>query len=226
MIMELVGTLIPTLPHEQLISMLNEQLHENEVNRIKGISNKDQAFRSATGSLLLAKMVCRISGYPVSSISIHRYSNGKPFLPDFPNLHFNISHTDNIAVLAINSRPIGIDIERVTPARMAIADRFFSKDEKEMLNQCPSESERDKLFFELWTARESFVKAIGIGIFSSMEQFAPQQNASGWQVTQEGTGQWNIRHYKFMSDYIVALCSKSPIFPEEIEQIEFKTLFD
>ena len=223
--MELVATLIPDLPHEKLISMLNEQIEENEVNRIMGITNNDHALRSAAGSLLLAHMVCRISGYPVPSISIHRYPNGKPFLPDFPNLHFNISHTDKLAILAIDSHLIGVDIESISTARMAVADRFFSKSEREMLNSCP-QSQRDSLFFELWTARESFVKAIGIGIFSSMGLFEPERVASGWQINHAETGLWNIRHYKFMSDYIVALCSKNKVFPEAIEQIEFMSLFD
>lgn len=223
--MELVATLIPDLPHKELISMLNQQIEENEVNRIMGITNKDHAFRSAAGSLLLAQMVCRISGYPVSSISIHRYPNGKPFLPDFPNLHFNITHTDHLAVLAIDTRLVGVDIEKVSTARMAVANRFFSESEKEMLNQCPID-QRNSLFFELWTIRESFVKAIGCGIFGTRGDFIPERNESGWQVNHTDTGLWNIKHYNLFSDYIVALCSKSQVFPEAIEQIEFMKLFD
>ena len=223
--MELVATVIPDLAHEELITMLNQQIEENEVNRIMGIANKDHAFRSAAGSLLLAQMVCRISGYPVSSISIHRYPNGKPFLPDFPNLHFNITHTDHLAVLAIDNHLVGVDIEKVNVARMAVANRFFSEEEKEMLNNCP-EDQRNQLFYKLWTIRESFVKAIGIGIFGTMGDFCPELNASGWQVKHTDTGIWNIRHYNLYEDYLVALCSKNPVFPEEIEMIDFMKLFD
>ena len=223
--MELVATLIPDLPHEKLISMLNDQMEVNEVNRIMGITNNDHAFRSAAGSLLLAHMVCRISGYPVSSISIHRYPNGKPFLPDFPNLHFNITHTDHLAVLAIDDQLVGIDVEKVSTARMAVADRFFSNNEIEMLNKCPK-NQRDHLFFELWTGRESFVKAIGVGIFNSMGQYTIARNALDWQINHSETGLWNIRHYKLMSDYIVALCSKNQVFPETIEEIKFMSLLD
>jgi len=223
--MELVATLIPDLPHKELISMLNHQIEENEVNRIMGITNESHAFRSAAGSLLLAQMVCRISGYPVSSISIHRYPNGKPFLPDFPNLHFNITHTDHLAVLAIDTKLVGVDIEKVSTARMAVANRFFSESEKEMLKKC-SGKKRDKLFFELWTIRESFVKAIGCGIFGTMGDFAPELNELGWHVNHEGTGLWNVKHYNLASDYLVALCSKKEVFPEAIEMIDFMKLFD
>jgi len=223
--MELVATIIPDFPQKELISMLNEQIEENEVNRIMSITNKNHAFRSAAGSLLLAQMVCRISGYPVSSISIHRYPNGKPFLPDFPNLHFNITHTDHIAVLAIDTKLVGIDIEKVSTARMAIANRFFSESEKEMLNTCTA-NQRDRLFFELWTIRESFVKAIGIGIFGTMGDFAPEKNETGWQVNHADTGLWNIKHYNLSAEYIVALCSKKQEFPEAIEMIDFMKLFD
>ena len=223
--MELVATKIPDLPLDELNSMLEKQIEGNEVNRIMGITNKDHAFRSAAGSLLLAQMVCRISGYPVSSISIHRYPNGKPFLPDFPNLHFNITHTDHLAVLAIDTHLVGVDIEKVSVARMAIANRFFSDSEKEILNNCPDD-QRDLLFYKLWTIRESFVKAIGIGIFGTMGDFSPELNESVWQVNHSDSGLWNIRHYKLESDYLVALCSKNPVFPEEIELIDFMNLFD
>jgi 4'-phosphopantetheinyl transferase len=223
--MELVATLIPDLPHKELISMLNEEIEENEVNRIMSITNKDQAFRSAAGSLLLAQMVCRISGYPVSSISIHRYPNGKPFLPDFPNLHFNITHTDHLAVLAIDTHLVGVDIEKVSNARMAVANRFFSDSEKEMLKKS-SKVKRDQLFYELWTIRESFVKAIGCGIFGTMGDFKPERDASGWHVDHADTGLWNIKHYNLFSDYSVALCSKNEVFPETIEMIDFMKLFD
>ena len=223
--MELVATLIPNLPHKKLISMLNQQIEENEVNRIMSITNEDHAFRSAAGSLLLAQMVCRISGYPVSSISIHRYPNGKPFLPDFPNLHFNITHTHHLAVLAIDTKLVGVDIEKVSKARMAVAKRFFSESEKEMLNACTAD-QRDKLFFELWTIRESFVKAIGCGIFGTMGDFTPEKNGSVWQVNHIESGLWNIKHYNLSTDYLVALCSKSQEFPEAIEMIDFMKLFD
>jgi 4'-phosphopantetheinyl transferase len=223
--MELVATLIPDLPHKELISMLNKQIEENEVNRIMGIANKDHAFRSAAGSLLLAQMVCRISGYPVSSISIHRYPNGKPFLPDFPNLHFNITHTDHLAVLAIDTHLVGVDIEKVASARMAVANRFFSESEKQILKKC-SPKKRDRLFFELWTIRESYVKAIGIGIFGTMGDFKPELTASGWQVNHPDTGSWNVNHYTLNSDYLVALCTKNKVFPEAIEMIDFMRLFD
>ena len=223
--MELVATIIPDLPHDELISMLEKQIEENEVNRIMGITNKDHAFRSAAGSLLLAQMVCRISGYPVSSISIHRYPNGKPFLPDFPNLHFNITHTDHLAVLAIDTNLVGVDIEKVGKARMAVANRFFCETEKEMLNDCPEE-ERNLLFYKLWTIRESFVKTIGVGVFGTMGDFSPELNEPGWQVKHSNTGLWNIRHYNLLPDYIVALCSKNQVFPKEIEMIDFMKLFD
>jgi len=223
--MELVATIIPDLPHHELISMLNQQIEENEVNRIMGITNESHAFRSAAGSLLLAQMVCRISGYPVSSISIHRYSNGKPFLPDFPNLHFNITHTDHLAVLAIDTKLVGVDIEKVSTARMAVANRFFSESEKAMLKNC-SGKKRDRLFFELWTIRESFVKAIGVGIFGSMGDFTPEKNESGWQVNHTETGLWNVKHYNLEKDYLVALCSKKNEFPDKIEIIDFMKLFD
>ncbi len=223
--MILVTTIIPDTPHDLFLSKLEMHLHKEEVNRIKSINNIVQAQRSGVGSLLVAHIVNRISGVPSRAINMHRYSSGKPFLPDFPNLHYNISHTANMVVASIGDHPTGVDIEAISTARMPIAKRFFSKAELKMLEQC-KETDRDALFFELWTARESFAKATGTGIFASIGHFIPEKITDDWQVNDE-TGIWTIRHYRYGEKFIIALCiAKDKEFPGTIETIGIEKLWD
>ena len=42
-------------------------------------------------------------------------SLGKPWFPEFPEVHFNLSHTGGAVLAALSDRPVGVDIERIRP---------------------------------------------------------------------------------------------------------------
>ena len=98
---------------------------------------------------------------------------GKPLLrepsPVSP-LQFNLSHSQEYALYGFTyNRPIGVDLEylREMPDLIKIARRFFSTRESELLSRTNNES-RAKLFFQLWTAKEAYLKAIGTGLSGSL----------------------------------------------------------
>jgi 4'-phosphopantetheinyl transferase len=66
-------------------------------------------------------------------------------------------------------QPVGIDVERVREANLRVAQRFHPR-ELERIMQTPS-PERDGAFFEIWTAKESFLKAVGVGISVALNSF-------------------------------------------------------
>jgi 4'-phosphopantetheinyl transferase len=80
-------------------------------------------------------------------------------------LSFNVSHTDGIVVLAITStNALGVDVETVhREAPYDVASQHFSAHEYAALKALP-ESLRRRRFFELWTLKESYVKARGLGL--------------------------------------------------------------
>jgi 4'-phosphopantetheinyl transferase len=94
--------------------------------------------------------------------------------PGVPPLRFNLSHTLGMAVCAVTlDRDIGVDVESVErrcQAR-AIADRFFAPAEVEGLRDGPAERRRVR-FFELWTLKEAYVKARGVGLKIPLRRFA------------------------------------------------------
>ena len=101
---------------------------------------------------------------------------GKPELEEIETasgLRFNLSHSDDIAVLAVaRGFNVGVDIERVKPnaATEDIARRFFSSGEVELLLNQP-ENERDEAFFRCWTRKEAYIKARGKGMSIPLDQF-------------------------------------------------------
>lgn len=88
---------------------------------------------------------------------------GKPYLPDYPKIHFNISHSGNLAVCAIGNSPLGIDAEQIRPVRSPAVRRILAEEERQYLEHCPK-SEQDLEFFRFWTLKESYVKALGTGL--------------------------------------------------------------
>ena len=102
-------------------------------------------------------------------------SHGKPVLAShsYPNpLSFNLSHSGAFALFAITPcRSIGIDMELVRHDIdvLGIARRFFSKTEISSIEQA-HKSKLHETFFQYWTRKEAFLKAIGKGISFLMEK--------------------------------------------------------
>lgn len=102
--------------------------------------------------------------------------HGKPKIADeidYNYLKFNLSHSHGLALYAVSlGREIGIDIERVRTnlSFEKIAKRFFSPLEFQMLSAL-SPSERIEGFFNCWTRKEAYIKAIGEGLSIPLDQF-------------------------------------------------------
>jgi len=105
-------------------------------------------------------------------INFNKYN--KPFLSDYPDFHFNISHSGNYVMLGFSRYPLGVDIERIVTYNkstiMKLAKIVFHKTEVQLLLQ-QIENEAQFLFTKLWSIKESFIKAIGKGFYADTKSF-------------------------------------------------------
>ena len=86
-------------------------------------------------------------------------------LVDGDGLEFSWAHSGGVGVLAVTrGRDVGVDVERIEPRRALgpIADQLFAADEAAELRSLPEER-RIRRFFELWTQKEAYAKALGTG---------------------------------------------------------------
>lgn len=97
--------------------------------------------------------------------------NGKPYLADMPQIHFNLSHSGDYAAAAFSSREVGIDIECERKNGRKIAARFFAEEEIRNMQYCKSKEEEDQLFLRYWTLKESFLKVTGYGMALPLNAF-------------------------------------------------------
>ena len=98
---------------------------------------------------------------------------GKLFLDGRFDLHFNVSHTDGLALLAFaRKRRIGVDTEKIRPQpdALKLARRFFSERERLQLEKLPAE-ELAAAFFRCWSRKEAYIKARGEGLSHPLNQF-------------------------------------------------------
>lgn len=112
-------------------------------------------------------------------IRIARTEQGKPYLTDFPELVFNISHTANQLVIALaRDCQLGIDIELCRPRASfsPLVTKCFADEEASYWHSL-SETEKMAAFYGFWTKKEAFVKATGRGIALGLNQCVvnPQQ---------------------------------------------------
>lgn len=99
--------------------------------------------------------------------------------PGCPPLRFNLSHTEGLAACAVTlGRDVGVDVED-TQRRghsLEIAQRFFSAAEIQGIDACPP-GERSSRFFDLWTLKEAYMKACGMGLALGLENLTMRLDA-------------------------------------------------
>lgn len=95
-------------------------------------------------------------------------AHGKPYLSNYPDLHFNISHCRNAVAVAIDtSGAIGIDIE----GRRKIGEslmRYVCSDSE--LREIRQAADPELSFIRLWTRKEALLKQRGTGIRGNMQE--------------------------------------------------------
>ncbi len=141
----------------------------------KVIRYKDEDTKKCTlaGELLVRQLLSDASGKAKESFIISADKNGKLFCENQPDLYFNISHSGGIVAAVISDQEVGVDIEVVRPITLKLAKRICNdKELSYIFGHIPDNSEYSQdastdilhRFFEIWTAKEAYLKCIGTGI--------------------------------------------------------------
>lgn len=150
--------------------------------------------------------------------------HGKPALTT-ANLGFNLSHSGELAMLAISKHPeIGVDIEYFSPRSfLGIANHCFSDKEIQALITLPASS-RMLGFFKIWSQKEAFIKAVGMGLAYPLKEFdVLVQPSADYAITDSLTGTcWHIHSFMPQAACCAALCI--PPMITDIRKIELTDL--
>lgn len=133
-------------------------------------------------------------------------------------LRFNVSHCEDVAVYAFSSAgDVGVDVEavRTMPDADDVATRVFSGRENaayRALDPC----DRPLGFFQCWTRKEAFIKALGDGMYYPLDRFdvslAPGEPAKLLRVEQspEDRRRWRMTGFSPVPGFVAALVAEDP----------------
>ena len=102
-----------------------------------------------------------------SALRFGQGEHGKPYLPDYPQVHFNLSHSGNRVMCAVSAHACGCDVEQISHKKKQI----------DMVIRCLAESEQRLAavsavhFYRIWTLKESILKLSGEGIVIPLNSF-------------------------------------------------------
>lgn len=187
---------------------------------------REDACRGIIGEALARYGIAlREKALPHSIVFTHN-DYGKPIVDMPRNTQFNISHSKSWVVCAVDNGPVGIDLEHMHNTDMSIAKRFFHPDEYAEMIRLPDNLRRER-FFDLWTLKESYVKALGRGLSCRLNGFAMILERDGITMrTEENLPVMNFKRYNFGPDYKCALCALHNDFPDKIELLTPEDLLE
>lgn len=157
----------------------------------------------------------------VDPLHIHfKYgAHGKPYVDHPSMLQFNISHSRNMLLLGfVKTASIGIDVEytkREIDVKK-IAQNFFSREEITSLRAVKEEGQLDA-FYNCWTRKEAFIKALGSGLSFPLDQFVVSLDNPGdanlietkWDSQEKE--KWVLKAIQPEEDYVGAVSVKGKI---------------
>lgn len=151
---------------------------------------------------------------------------GKPRLEDLSNIEFNLSHSGDLALLAVGcSYPMGVDLECFKERAFAgIASTAFSSQEYLGLLKTPP-SLKPLTFFHIWAQKEAFIKACGLGLAYPTQTFGvsilrPSHGTMVEHVDQE-EHPWKMHTFMPAVGCAAALC-----YHPNVTSLQFGLVYD
>ena len=159
--------------------------------------------------------------------------HGKPEISSAikcPAIKFNLSHTDGMSAVVVTlDADCGVDVENITrrSKTLAVAERMFAEPEVAVMRDS-EDSHLNNIFFEYWTLREAYVKALGTGLGGSSKEFyfiveGEHQNSrvADLHFVEAGckkSSPWNFVLLKPSSEHVIAVSFKMNKLEQSLDE--------
>lgn len=148
------------------------------------------------------------TNFGIDTFTLYYNEYGKPYISEYSDIYFNISHSGDWAVCGIADDEIGIDIEKINKTQnidvlCGAAEHIFTEPEQIYL-QSDSIHFYDR-FFRMWTAKEAMVKCSGCGLSGALE-YQLILKPDGELISENNNFQ--IRQINMFNDYSMSICMK------------------
>jgi 4'-phosphopantetheinyl transferase len=205
---------VPLEASDQSVAECRAWLSEEEVARAARYKFDRHRRDFVLSHGVLRGLLGKLKGQHPATLSFSYASHGKPALKDSADpIRFNMSRSGNLAVYAFTvGCEVGVDVEQILPVPELedIAERFFAAEETAEL-MALSGPPRVQGFFNCWTRKEAFVKALGEGLSLPLASFRvtlrpgdPAQLLSVADNIQAGMS-WTLYHWAPATEWVAAL---------------------
>lgn len=219
------------LDHEEIFERQMQLVPKERRLKVMAYRFQEDRLRSLCAGLLLeyglreCGLTLLTAARGRQMVQLELSEHGKPYICGQSGIYFNLSHSGDYAAAVFADCRAGIDIEQVNKHRSGIAERCFTQEEQEDLRKWiqnkkemnpPGMSDAapaDFRFTELWTRKESFIKAEGSGLSLPLNEISVLGDLSF-----HGNAYY-FRSFKGIPGYFMSVCGQQPIkdaVPKEI----------
>lgn len=184
---------------------------------------------------LVRRALALEAGLAEAELVIFRSSRGRPFLqpPDGglprggPELDFNLSHANGYNLLGVmRGQRIGVDVERLgrdAHALDTVVETFAPEEQQWVAKAAPGHS-RDRRVLRLWTLKEAYSKARGLGLGLPFDEFsfdlAEDRGVKGFRPPADDlAGRWRFVELEPVPDVLVAVAVQADDGQEPVLQL-------
>lgn len=190
------------------LDALYNKLPTDRAIKLRRFHQLADTLRGVTGDILTRVVLSEILHKPAYALSFSRDFYGKPRLVDLDEqIGFNISHAGDWVVLVVSSsEQVGVDIEQIQRVDHGIAQRFFADEEYASITSRSEEEHQSLHFYEIWTAKESYVKAVGKGLSIPLDSFSTVKDKEMARVKKIEDKAWFFQRFMIDQNYVITTC--------------------
>lgn len=180
---------------------------------------KDKRLSVGAGALLLHAL----QQEKVENVSVAVEPNGKPYLVGEENLHFNLSHSGNMVMCALSDQEVGCDVEQMAAFEHELAEYVMTEKELSRIYCREGDAGQREMFFRLWTLKESYMKATGLGISLEPKSFGIEFREDGIHVVPSvDQRKFHFKEYVRNDGYCYSCCSLAEEFSDVMTEVELR----
>lgn len=181
----------------------------------------DKRIQFVATRAALRRILARKLGRDPAALRFSCNEHGKPSLVDAAGVDFNVSHSHQLALIAVaDGAPVGVDVERlVGDCDFAeVARHHFAAAERQALATLPATAQ-SAYFWQVWTLKEAFLKARGTGLSFDSRQCSIGFAENGapclstGEPAHEGAPRWHLHTVDADPGYTAAVCWAGPPQP-------------
>jgi 4'-phosphopantetheinyl transferase len=170
-----------------------------ERGRIEGLHRWQDRQDSALGWELLHRLA-RERG-----ATVHRTERGRPRCD--PPLDMTLTHSGGwIATAVSQTGRVGIDVEGVRDIAPSLARRCLSHTELDWLGRAAGAATRNHRFCRLWTAKEAYLKAVGVGLAADPREILVDLSGDQPRLLGRASERWQLSELGPAPGVCITLC--------------------